>query len=91
MRGKYWVQVSRDGTLTLPKEVFDLLNLDRLAKVAFLVEDGVVTLGFPVETWKDVGGSIRPLDPSLSWDEIERIAKEEVAERYLKKFPPSTT
>lgn len=73
------------GQVTVPTEVRKLLGLGK-GPVNFIIEDGVVVLERPALSWRDVGGSIKPLRTPEDWDARIREAKEEKAAETIRKM-----
>ena len=78
--------VTERGQVTIPAEVRKALGIKARDKVSFVIDDGTVVLKKPRFTLETLAGSIPALDPPRDWEEVERIAKEEVVERYLEKM-----
>ena len=81
-----YASVTERGQVTIPAEVRKALGISKREKVIFAIDDGKVVLKRPRWTIQTLAGSVPPLDPPRDWKEIERIAHEEVAERYAQKM-----
>jgi AbrB family looped-hinge helix DNA binding protein len=75
--------ITSKGQVTIPKAVRDELGLKPSDRVEFVVEDGTARLQKYGLRVRDVVGKVPPLDIPL--EEVMRIAKEERADRWLKK------
>jgi AbrB family looped-hinge helix DNA binding protein len=75
--------ITSKGQVTVPKEVRDQLGLKPADRVQFTVEDGVARMRKYALSIHEVAGTV----PSrgISWEEADRIAKEERAEQWLRK------
>ena len=80
-----WASVTERGQVTIPAAVRKALGIQKREKVIFSIEDGVVVLKKPRFTLETVAGSVPALKEKLSWEEVKRIAHEEVAERFIEK------
>lgn len=73
----------------MPAEIRKLLGLEKKGQVSFIIQDGVVTLRRPALTWREVGGSIKPVNMPEDWEARIREAKEEKAERTIREMRAS--
>jgi AbrB family looped-hinge helix DNA binding protein len=78
--------ITERGQITVPAEIRKLLGLEKKGQVSFIVENGVVTLRRPSLTWREVGGSIKPMNMPEDWEARIREAKEEKAERTIREM-----
>lgn len=82
------VNVNEKGRMTLPVEVRRMLQMPaEPGKVELAVSrDGAITIQGRLPTVAEMAGSVPPLKPELSWDEVEAIVRDERAEQYQNKF-----
>ena len=78
--------MTKRGQVTVPAEVRRLLGLKPYQKVAFTIEDNQVSLRPARFTLESAYQSVPPLKQPLSDEEMSRIAKEERAERAMRKL-----
>ena len=78
--------ITQRGQVTVPAEVRRILGLKSPGKVAFAIDDGQVRLVTPRFTLESASGSVPALRKKLSDEEMIRIAKDERAERTIRKL-----
>jgi AbrB family looped-hinge helix DNA binding protein len=83
---EYWASVTERGQVTIPAEVRKHLGLGQRGKIVFEIQDGAVVLKRPRFTWREVFGSVPALKKPLTWNEMQEIAHEEVAQRVARKM-----
>lgn len=72
------------GQVTIPKAIRDELGLKPHDKIAFTIEDGLVSLHKAYPSLEDIAGKLPAIDvPMEEWDDI---IHEEIARRYAEKF-----
>jgi bifunctional DNA-binding transcriptional regulator/antitoxin component of YhaV-PrlF toxin-antitoxin module len=81
--------ITERGQVTVPAEVRDLLGVRKRGPVNWVIEDGTVRLQRPRLTLEDAFGSIKPKNRPEDWEKRIREAKEERAERLVKKMRAS--
>ncbi len=82
----YTTTVTRRGQITLPAEVRKLLDAKPKSKVAFIVDDGHVTLSKVTYTLESAFGSVKPSKRPEDFKEISRLAKQDKAERVVRRL-----
>ena len=80
--------VTERGQVTIPAEVRRALAAKARGKVIFEIDGDEVRL-LPVMTLDETAGSVKPMHRPEDFNEISRVTKEELVERYLEKFPRS--
>ena len=83
---KYVSTITQRGQVTLPVEVRRWLGVKPTDKVEFTIEDDQVTVKPVAFTLKDVYGSVKPLSQPMDFDAAIRDAKEERAERQMRRL-----
>jgi antitoxin PrlF len=78
--------VTERGQVTIPAEVRKALGLKKRDKVNFVIDGEQILLRRPRFTIETAYGSVKPLNPPVDWREVEQAAKDEVAERYVRKM-----
>jgi len=78
--------VSDLGQVTIPAEVRDLLRLRANGTVVFRIEDGRVSLVPRELTLEETFGSVTPLNRPEDFEALSRQAKEEKADRTVRKI-----
>jgi AbrB family looped-hinge helix DNA binding protein len=81
---KYVATLSQDGQIALPEEVREALNLHPNDHIAFIVDNGTVTLipEQPELAWR--AGVLKPL-PAIG-DDLERIIEEAKEDYFAEKY-----
>lgn len=77
--------MSQKGQVTIPAEVRERLGLKPKDRVRFRVDGDTVSIEpyrSNLDHWR---GTLPPLDPPRSWDEIREIAREEHAEHVARE------
>jgi AbrB family looped-hinge helix DNA binding protein len=83
---EFTASVTERGQVTLPVQVRRHLGISKRDKVSFVIEDGRVELRRPRFTIENVFASVEPLSRPEDWAARIREAKEERAERAVKKL-----
>ncbi|MCL4545085.1 MAG: type II toxin-antitoxin system PrlF family antitoxin [Chloroflexi bacterium] len=78
--------VTQRGQVTIPAEVRRLLGVKPRDKVAFTIAEGRVELAPARFTLASAYQSVPPLQQPLSDEEMAKLAKEEKAERTVRKL-----
>ena len=78
--------MTQRGQVTVPAEVRRLLGLKPRDKVAFEINDGKVEISAASFTLETAFGSVRPATKTEDLKAITRAAREERAERALRKL-----
>lgn len=73
--GAYYMRVGKNGRVTLPKQIRQLLKLKDNVEVEIRVEQGQVTLGDCLPTLEELAGSLPALPEGLDVAEAVRQAK----------------
>jgi AbrB family looped-hinge helix DNA binding protein len=73
----YTSSVSPKGQVTIPAEIRERFEIKTADRVEFEVVDDKITIVPLRAKLRALYGSIRPVDPSLSWKEREKLAIEE--------------
>jgi AbrB family looped-hinge helix DNA binding protein len=82
-----WASVTERGQVTIPAEVRKVMGISKPGRVIFRVEDDVVVLKKPrFSSVEEITGSVPPLKEPKTWDEIEQIIADDVAEEYREKM-----
>lgn len=86
--GTFVVHVNEKGRMTLPAKVRQLLHLSTEPSMVEMVvqADGRIAIQGKLPTVAEMAGSVKPLEPSMDWKEMEAIAREEITNRYHEKF-----
>ncbi len=83
---QYTTTVTTRGQVTLPAEVRKLLRAKPKGKVTFIVDGGQVCLSQVAFTLESAFGSVKPSKRPEDFKEVSRLAKEEKAERAVRKL-----
>jgi bifunctional DNA-binding transcriptional regulator/antitoxin component of YhaV-PrlF toxin-antitoxin module len=84
MSHSYVVDVNEDGTISIPSELVEELDVDRSKRVLVLNEDGRIRLIPGLMTLEEIRGSA-PALPNLSEDlddEIEEAISDALRDKY---------
>jgi AbrB family looped-hinge helix DNA binding protein len=83
---KYVSTITQRGQVTLPAEVRRWLGVKPSDQVEFTINDDQVTVKPVTYTLKDVYGAVKPLSQPMDFDTAIRDAKEERAERAMRRL-----
>ena len=78
--------VTQRGQVTVPAEVRRLLGIKPHDRVTFVIENGQVRLKRPEYTFESVYGSVEPRNRPEDFKRIYREARNEHAERVMRKM-----
>lgn len=76
------------GQLTVPAEIRRLLGVQK-GRVEFVISEGIVTLRPPAMTLEEAFGALGPVSGPQDWSARIREAKEEKAEKTIRKMRAS--
>ena len=79
----YTSSVSPKGQVTIPAELREQFEIKTRDQVQFEVVDGTITIVPTRAKLRAAYGSIRPVNPEMSWKEIEAAAIEEHVEHVM--------
>ena len=77
--------VTERGQVTIPAEVRKVLGIGKGDRIVFALEDGKAVVKKALSL-REIFGSVPALKKPLTWEQIQAIAHEEVAERYIRKM-----
>lgn len=83
---KYVSTITQRGQVTLPAEVRRWLGVKPTDQVEFTIEDGRVTVKPVAYTLETMFGAVKPLSRPMDFDAAVRDAKEERAERQMRRL-----
>lgn len=84
---KYVSTITQRGQVTLPAEVRRRLGVKPTDRVEFIIEDDDRVTVKPVKyTLETIFGSVKPLSQPMDFDAAIRDAKEERAERQMRRL-----
>ena len=78
--------VTERGQVTIPAEVRRALGLKPRDKVNFVIDDDQIRIVPVAFTWRSAFGSIKPVRRPEDFNELSRLAQEELAQRSVKKM-----
>ena len=85
--GTYYMRVGKNGRVTLPLKIRQLLQLEENTEVEVKVEDGAVMVTGRLPTLEELAGSLPALPQNTTVDEIIHDAKSEhYADRQKRLF-----
>lgn len=79
--------ITSKGQITIPVEIRRLLGLTAPGKVTFIIEDHETIRVRPAKypNVRSLVGTAKSKDPSLSWQEMRDIAREEALEDKVRR------
>ena len=77
--------VTQRSQVTIPAEVCRVLNIKPRDKVAFTIEEDRVSLAPAPFTLESAYGSVTPIGPPGSLEDISRVAKDAKAEQSVRE------
>lgn len=83
---KYVSTITQRGQVTLPAEVRRRLGVKPSDRVEFVIEDDRVTVKPVAYTLETMFGAVKPLSQPMDFDAAIRDAKEERAERQMRRL-----
>ena len=83
---EYVTTITQRGQITIPVEVQRLLGVKPHDRIALTIEDGIVELRPVAYTVETAFASVPPLAEAITIDEQIERAKEERAERLVRKL-----